>query len=470
MLKLSLVSAALASKVVDITGTENFETFLGENKHVLVKFFAPWCGHCKKMKPEFENASTEIEKAALADVDCTSDGGKPVCEKYGVSGYPTVKWFTQGADPVDFDGARDKAGIVSWIDMMTGVAVEEVADASAIKEAESTPTIVLHGAELIEAYKTFAEGNRKAAKFFHLKNSDAAKVTLGHKGEDKVELTEVTEEKLKALLTENSLPMVGVLDGNTFGTYSKSGKGIIWSLFPMAEGDKLADVADKNRPLMMEVAKALKGRYLVTYTDTKEFGDAIEGMLGVTSFPAFVIQPEAGGKKKFEVEGEHTAANIVQHVEDVIAGKLVAKLKSEPVPEEQGDVKVVVGTTLKEMVFSATKDVLFEVYAPWCGHCKQLDPHYVKLGKKVVSDIDEYVTIAKMDGTANDSPVDSITWSGFPTIVFIKAGSEEVKSYDGGRTAEDMWKWIKENSSHKDAIQKALESKHGADASKHDEL
>jgi protein disulfide-isomerase/protein disulfide-isomerase A1 len=194
-------------------------------------------------------------------------------------------------------------------------------------------------------------------------------------------------------------------------------------------------------------------------------------MLDVTEFPAFVIQPEAGGKKKFQVEGELTAKNIIQHVEDVKAGKLVAKLKSEPVPEEQGDVKVVVGETLKEQVFSETKDVLFEVYAPWCGHCKSLEPHYEKLAKKVVSDIDQYVSIAKMDGTANDSPVDSITWSGFPTIVYVKAGSQEVLKYDGPRTAEGMWKWVKENSSHKDAIQSALEAKHGADATdKHDEL
>merc|ERR1711972_311583 len=108
--------------------------------------------------------------------------------------------------------------------------------------------------------------------------------------------------------------------------------------------------------------------------------------------------------------------------------------------EPQADpVKVIVGKTLQEKVFTADKDVLLEVYAPWCGHCKKLEPEYVKVGKKVEAEgFSDKLVIAKMDGTLNDSPVDSITWSGFPTIYYVKAGSSEPMKYDGPREAKGI--------------------------------
>merc|ERR1712112_67966 len=100
---------------------------------------------------------------------------------------------------------------------------------------------------------------------------------------------------------------------------------------------------------------------------------------------------------------------------------------------------------------------LFEVYAPWCGHCKKLEQEYDLLGKKIATEkLGDLLVVAKMDGTANDSPTDDIDWSGFPTIKFVKAGSKKVESYEAGRTAKDMWAWLRENSSHKDEITKRL--------------
>jgi len=48
------------------------------------------------------------------------------------------------------------------------------------------------------------------------------------------------------------------------------------------------------------------------------------------------------------------------------------------------------------------KDVLVEFYAPWCGHCKTLEPKYVELAKLFAGN--QNVVIAKMDSTANEVP------------------------------------------------------------------
>ena len=69
---------------------------------------------------------------------------------------------------------------------------------------------------------------------------------------------------------------------------------------------------------------------------------------------------------------------------DFKAGKLTAYYKSEAVPETNTEpVKVVVGDSFEEMVLKSDKYVLFEAYAPWCGHCKKLTPIYEELAKNL---------------------------------------------------------------------------------------
>jgi len=460
---LYFLGTALASDVVTLTDS-TFEEFIKANDKVLVKFYAPWCGHCKKMAPEFEKAATELKGTVpLADVDSTVE--KDVSSKYGVSGYPTLKWFVNG-EAQEYGGGRDSEKIIEWIKSMSAPAVS-LAPASA---PTGKPVVIATFPTLPEVFEKFADKNRQNAVFHYKEGADAT-VTLQHENEEIQKLTDgaADADKLAKFFADNKAPLVGVLNGDTYGDYVSGGNGLIWCLWKHDEG-KLSEAKTENYAIMKKIAEAVKGKFSVTYTDTIEFKQAIEGMLGVTEFPALVIQKKAGSKHKFVFDGDLTdSAAVIQYVNDVADGKIQAKLKSEEVPETQGAVKVVVGTTLKEIVYSKTKDVLFEVYAPWCGHCKKLDPEYELVAKKVVKEIDDLITIAKMDGTANDSPTEDIEWSGFPTLVWIKAGTTEVVPYEGGRTAKDIWAFIRENSTHKEEISKRLKEKYESE-DLHDEL
>jgi protein disulfide-isomerase/protein disulfide-isomerase A1 len=412
------------------------------------------------LQPELEKASIELKgKVAIGKVDATEE--KELATKYNIKGFPTMVWFEDGKE-TEYDGGRTSDTIIEWVKSMTGPAVIET---NVVPEpAADKPRIVLHADSLFKGFEDAAKANRRKAVWYFLATPGASKVVLQHLGEDAIELIDGVSDqaKLTSFLTDNALPLFGKLDGETFDKYMEAAKGLVWSLFPNEDGG-ITEVEKKYRSMMEEVARKVKGRYFVTYTDTDKFKEAVDSMLGVSDFPAIAVQKKAGDKKKFVHNGEMTEQAISQFIADVDSGKIDPKLKSEPVPVSNDEpVRVVVGSTLQSEVFTADKDVMLEVYAPWCGHCKKLEPEYVKLAKKVKKEeLTDLLMIAKIDGTANDSPVDSIEWSSFPEIFYAKAGSSEPLKYDGERTAKGLWKYIKKHASKAQEIRERLERRKG---------
>lgn len=92
---------------MDLDST-NWDSSTG-GKAVFVKFMAPWCGHCKALKPAWDTLVDKFkdnEDRLVGTVDCTADSNKEFCQKMEVKGFPTLK-YGDPSNLKDYSGSRD---------------------------------------------------------------------------------------------------------------------------------------------------------------------------------------------------------------------------------------------------------------------------------------------------------------------------------------------------------------------------
>jgi len=187
---------------------------------------------------------------------------------------------------------------------------------------------------------------------------------------------------------------------------------------------------------------AFKNKLLFALSDKTAYADET-GKYGFTTFPSVGIE-DPSNSQRYKYSGEFDVAKVVEWAEQFLQGKLKSHIKSEPTPTQDGPVTIVTGETFKDIVLDETKDVLFEMYAPWCGHCKKLTPIYDELATSL-KDVPNLV-IAKMDATANDSPHGKYQAKGYPTIFYAPANNKNNPvAYSGGRELPAFKDFLKKN-------------------------
>ncbi|XP_059470672.1 thioredoxin domain-containing protein 5-like [Neocloeon triangulifer] len=98
--------------------TDAFKEEVAKKNH-FVMFYAPWCEHCKRLGPTWNNLAKKFgvgddAEVVIAQVDCTVETA--LCSENDVTGYPTLKFFKAGeSDGVKFRGSRDSSTLKSFI-------------------------------------------------------------------------------------------------------------------------------------------------------------------------------------------------------------------------------------------------------------------------------------------------------------------------------------------------------------------
>ncbi|KAH7095051.1 thioredoxin-like domain-containing protein [Paraphoma chrysanthemicola] len=466
-MKVSTVCAAFFAAVVAASDVkqlnkDTFKSFVEENDLVLAEFFAPWCGHCKALAPEYEEAATTLKEKdiALVKIDCTEE--QELCQEYGVEGYPTLKVFRGPENISPYGGQRKADSLISYMTKQALPAVSEVTK-DTIEEFKTADKVVLvayFAADDKASNETFTSvANGLRDNFLFGATSDAALAKAEGVSQPGLVLyksfddgKDVFTEKFSADAIKEfakiaSTPLIGEVGPETYSGYM--GAGIPLAYIFAETQEERDEFAKELKPLALKH----KGKINFATIDAKSFGQHAGNLnLKVGTWPAFAIQrTDKNEKFPYDQDNKITEKEIGTFVQDFLDGKVDPSIKSEPIPESNdGPVKVVVAKNYQDLVIDNDKDVLLEFYAPWCGHCKALAPKYEELGQLYASEeLSKLVTVAKVDATENDVP-DEI--QGFPTIKLFPAGKKDSPvDYSGSRTIEDLIQFIKDNGSHKAA-------------------
>ena len=459
---LSFLSSCSADEdLVLVLGEKNFDEALAKNSFLVVEFYAPWCGHCKQLEPEYKKAASVLaqetksgkysgQPIALAKVDATIE--KSLATKFEVRGFPTLKIFEGGSEkPSEYEGPRDADGIVTYLKSRAGPASAEVTTEEEAKNLlEESPVVAVYTEADVNAWITFAQSLRGKLAFIHT-SSNAVKSALGVKG--RISIVKKFDEKLVQF--DGKLSDVEKLTSWINLHRTEVGMAVM-------KGDQAAMKAvfeDETKPnIFLFLATASSPSGIASISEFKKAAMSVRGSLvsGYFEFPNFpeafdhfglkvaaekgelpaVLIEDRKSNLRYQMEGKKvTEETVKKFLDDFKQGKLQPFLKSEEPPaNNDGPVRVVVGSTFESEVSKAGRWVLLEVYAPWCGHCKKLAPIYDEVGKAFAG---QAVTVAKVDATANDLP-QALNISGFPTILLFKGDGSAPEVYSGDRT----WKKI----------------------------
>ncbi|KAL8473473.1 hypothetical protein ACS0TY_030345 [Phlomoides rotata] len=390
------VTPAAADEVEKVLTLDhsNFSDIVSNHSFIVVEFYAPWCGHCKSLAPEYEKAASILSSndppIVLSKVDANEEANKELASEFQVQGFPTIKILRNGGKNIqEYNGPREAAGIVDYLKKQAGPAsteIKSVEDAAGLVDEKKISIVGVFPKFSGEEYETFwalAEKLRSDYDFGHTldakllpKGESVSKPTLRlFKPFDElvVDFQDFKVDALEKFIEESTIPIVTVWDSNPnnhpyinkfFG--GSDDKALLFVTF-----NKEKDAFEAK---YKNVATLYKGKGI-----SFMFGDADVTQNAFQYFglkpeqaPLLIIQTKDGQKYlKANIEPDQ----IESWVKDYKEGLLKPFIRSEPIPEVNNEpVKVVVRDSLQDVVFNSGKNVLLEFYAPWCGHCKSLAP------------------------------------------------------------------------------------------------
>uniref|UniRef100_A0A8D2DNJ7 protein disulfide-isomerase n=1 Tax=Sciurus vulgaris TaxID=55149 RepID=A0A8D2DNJ7_SCIVU len=382
---------------------------LREHPALLVEFYAPWCGHCKALAPEYIKAAAllaaESATVMLAKVDGPAE--PELTEEFGVTEYPTLKFFRDGnrTHPEEYTGDKDVATFLALardaLDVTFGFT-----DRPQLfqKFGLSKDTVVL--------FKKFDEGRADFPVEEELGLDLGDLVGPGSQA--------ATPQTSRRIFSAKILNHLLLFVNQTLASHRELLAGF------------------------REAAPPLRGQVLFVVVDVAANNDHVLRYFGLKAEEAptlRLVNIETTKKYAPTGGGPISSASVAAFCQTVLSGELKPYFLSQEVPPDwdQRPVKTLVGKNFEQVAFDETKNVFVKFYAPWCSHCREMAPAWEALAEKYRNHED--IIIAELDATANE--LEAFAVPGFPTLKYFPAGQDrKIMEYKGSRDLESFSKFL----------------------------
>uniref|UniRef100_A0A915PF60 Thioredoxin domain-containing protein n=1 Tax=Setaria digitata TaxID=48799 RepID=A0A915PF60_9BILA len=386
-----------AVNVVHLDNYNALQKTVSSGKPVLIMFYAPWCGFCKRLKPEFSAVADKLKgKVVLAGMDVTYRGNEFVAKQFNIDGYPTLEYFVGGVHKFRYRGQNSKDGIIEWLKNPVEQSVTPSVAEQEISWADATNKVVVlnddtfddfiakHRSVLVLLYApcmficSRLNSDLCICDSYWLNTDCAAEKGCGHCKMVKPEFIQAAERLAKDGID-------GVLAAIDATTNKKTAERYKVEGYPTF-------AYFKNRKFAWKINERTE-----------------DGFYNFMKNPVEPPPPELSWSK--HPDGVH-----VMHL---TAENFKAEVKKK-------------------------KHALIIFYAPWCGYCKRAKPNFFEASKTLATDA--RIVFGAVDCTVERSLCQEYKIQGFPTIVYLSYGKNRI-DYTGEHETASFISFV-ENGGH----------------------
>lgn len=332
--------------VVTLT-SKNFDSLTAEGQW-LVKFYAPWCGHCKHIAPIYEEAATALlGKMSFGEVDATANG--VLKTRFGITGYPTIKFMRDGTVQ-EYNYPRTVEGFVGFAERMNGPAVHRLGTLSRVqaftRDPEHPVTFIFakpeDGASSRAEYEVFSQVARslQSSQFFAETRAveftksfpphEAPFVVKVEDGEEPVILTDLRDAAdVKQWVLDNKFQVVTEITSMNFRDLSDSQRllaiGVIDPSNNSANKPFLQAVRRLARPNESPLTDHVRSSFVFCTLDGVRWDKFVEQFnIKQEELPRLFVL-DAQNKKFFEDVEVDELDEMETFLSDVVVGKVPAQ-------------------------------------------------------------------------------------------------------------------------------------------------